>query len=48
MIMEVRHLGKEACTMTTFVRRARWVLLSVTAAWVLAGCPGGGEGGGGY
>lgn len=34
--------------MRSTVSRARWVLMSVTLAWVLAGCPqGGGSGGGG-
>ena len=32
--------------MRTFVRRARWVLLSVGLAWTLSGCPGGDAGGG--
>ncbi len=36
--------------MTTFLARMRWVVLSVAAAWLLAGCPGGSGGGsgGGY
>ena len=36
--------------MRTFLARARWVLLSVGTAWLLAGCPGGSGGGsgGGY
>ena len=35
--------------MNAWVSRARWVLMSVALAWVLAGCPqGGGSGGGGY
>ena len=33
--------------MKTFMSRLRWVAMSVSLAWVLAGCPQGGGGGGG-
>ncbi len=33
--------------MSSFASRVRWVVTAVLAAWLLAGCPSGGSGGGG-